>query len=294
MSNKLGSIELGGTKIVCAYGSGHDDILEQCRIPTTDGESSLEQVIEFFKTCEDKHGAMSAIGVATFGPVDINPGSETYGSILKTPKPNWTNFNIKAALQAQFDVPVNVTTDVNGSLLGEMAFGAGKGFDNVVYITIGTGVGAGIIVNNELVSGFLHPEMGHMRIPTGGVKGICPFHENCLEGMVSGPAIAARAGMKTEDLPENDPLWDEVALNLADMCVNVVTMLATQRIILGGGVMAKPGLVDKIKAQFEIRMAEYLPINERAGGIDSLIVRPGMLNDCGIAGGFILADKVSV
>lgn len=291
MTDLLGSIELGGTKIVCGYGNGPDNIIARHRIPTTEPVACLNEVVRFFQSCEQQYGAMKSIGVATFGPVDITPSSASYGSILKTPKPHWSNFNILSALKAHYSLPIAISTDVNGALLSEVQWGAGRGHDNVVYITVGTGIGAGIIVNKQLVSGFLHPEIGHMRIPAGDVEGICPFHGNCLEGLVSGPAIAARAGCSAEELSEQDPLWDEIAQNLADMCLNLVTILATQKIILGGGVMYKPGLLNKVKLQFALRMADYLPINERAGGLDELLVRPEIPNDCGILGGFILADQ---
>ena len=250
----------------------------------------MQQIIKFFSDCEQKYQPMQSIGIATFGPVDIDEKSDFYGSILKTPKPGWSNFNLIQPLADRFSVPVAVTTDVNGALLGEVSWGAGQGFQDIVYVTVGTGIGAGIMVNGQLVSGFLHPEVGHMRIPAHGVKGICPFHGDCLEGLISGPAIAARAGNNAEDLRDDDPLWNEVAGNLADMCINLVTILACKRIILGGGVMSKAGLLDKIKLQFGKKMADYLPLDERAGGLDSMLVLP-KLKDCGILGGFILAEQ---
>lgn len=293
MTELLGSIELGGTKIVCGYGNGPDNIIARHRIPTTEPVECMNEVLSFFSSCEQQYGALKSIGVATFGPVDIMPSSVSYGSILKTPKPHWSNFNILSALKEHYAVPMAVSTDVNGALLSEVRWGAGRGYDNVVYITVGTGIGAGIMVNGQLVSGFLHPEIGHMRIPAGGVEGICPFHGNCLEGLVCGPAIAARAGCSAEALPANDPLWDDIAQNLADMCINLITILATQRIILGGGVMYKEGLLEKIKHQFSVRMADYLPINERAVSLDNVLVRPEIPNDCGVLGGFILAEQAS-
>lgn len=290
MKKIYGSVELGGTKIICAYGSGPDNIIERCRIPTTKPVECMQQIIKFFSECEQKHPPMQAVGIATFGPVDIDINSASYGSILKTPKQGWSNFNVLQPLQKQFNVPGVVSTDVNGALLAEVYWGAAKGYSDAVYVTVGTGIGAGIMVNNQLVSGFLHPEIGHMRIPAGGNKGICPFHGNCLEGLVSGPAIAARAGGNAEQLPENDPLWHDVSVNLADMCINLITTLACRKIILGGGVMSKPGLLDKIKRNFNERMADYLPLDDRAQGLDNILVLP-KLADCGILGGFILAEQ---
>ena len=189
-----------------------------------------------------------------------------------------------------FSIPVTVTTDVNGALLAEVEYGAARGKSNAVYVTIGTGVGGGIISNGQLVSGFQHPEIGHMRIPTNGVDGFCPFHGNCLEGLVCGPAIAKRVGKEAHLLSKNDPIWDEIALNLADMCVNLITILSTEIIILGGGVMSVEGLIVRVRDLIKQRLADYLPIDQRVGGLEKLLVLPGLGDKSGLMGAFLLTE----
>lgn len=286
----LAAIELGGTKIICAVGINHKNIKRTLRIKTTNPNENMCEILNFFQLCEKHYGKIHAFGVATFGPVDINTSSQHYGTILHTPKPGWSDFALRKKIQTCFKIPVTVTTDVNGSLLAETTLGAAVGVKDAIYVTIGTGIGAGIMVNGTLVSGFLHPEIGHMRIPTNGVTGICPFHGNCLEGLVSGPAIASRAGMQAEDLGSEDELWDEISLNIADMCVNLTTILAPEKIILGGGVMNNPGLLPRVRRITAERLANYLPIDSRVNGFENFIVAPKLGNDCGLIGAFLLAE----
>ena len=285
----FGAVELGGTKIICGVGHDHTQVLETVRFDTTSPSENLAAMIEFWQDCESRHGTLRGLGVAAFGPVDIDPQSKTYGQLLDTPKPGWSQIPIREQLEQAFAARVAVTTDVNAALLAESRIGAARGVRDAVYVTIGTGVGAGIMVEGRLVAGFMHPETGHMRIPTAGVAGICPFHGNCVEGLVSGPAIAARAGQPAHKLAEDHPVWAEVAVNIADMCINLVSTLMTRRVILGGGVMSKAGLLDEVRRQFMQRMGDYLPIDGRAGGVEQLIVSPGLPGDSGLLGAFMLA-----
>lgn len=285
----FGAIEVGGTKIICGVAADPRNFIETTRIETRDPESNLLEIVEFFQRCITEHGEIASIGIASFGPIDIDPYSASYGTFLKTPKLGWGGFAIREKLVEALSMPVSITTDVNGALLAEAAHGAAKGVENVVYVTVGTGVGGGILVNGKLVTGFLHPEIGHMRVPVNGVEGSCPFHGSCLEGLVSGPAIAKRAGRDAHLIDPDDPLWSDVAINLADMCVNLLMILSSQLIIIGGGVMQMDGLLIKIRRAVEQRLADYLPINDRVGGVDKLIVVPALSDQSGLVGAFLLA-----
>ena len=287
-----GAIELGGTKVICGVSEGQPDFVETARINTRGPQSTLAEIIEFFQHAESKFGKMKGLGLASFGPVNLNAASPRYGSILKTPKQGWSNFPLLSKLQERFAVPMRITTDVNAALLAEHKLGAAKGVENAIYVTIGTGIGAGVLVNGQLANGFMHPEIGHMRIPHDGVAGICPFHGNCLEGLASGPAIAARAGCPAEELAEDHPIWESVAVNLADMCNNLIMTFATQRIILGGGVMASEGLFEKIKYHTNQKLNGYLPINDCTSGLDNLIVGASVDEGPGLVGALLLAQQV--
>ncbi len=287
------AIELGGTKICCGIGHGNNEFIDTQEIETREPQSTLSEVIEYLRQAESQHGALRGLGLASFGPVDLNQDSATYGSILKTPKPNWSNYPLLQAMREQFDIPMAITTDVNAALLAEHRFGAARGVNNAVYVTVGTGVGAGVMVNGQLVNGFLHPEVGHIRIPTGGVKGCCPFHGDCLEGLASGPAIHARAGRAAQDIPIEHPVWNAVASNLGDMCTNLLMILSTQRIILGGGVMSKEGLLDKIKHQLHDKLNDYLPIDECTRGLDSVVVGASLPDGAGLSGALLIAEQAT-
>ena len=223
-----GAIEVGGTKIVCGVGIDPHNFLKIIRIPTRDPESNLIEIVDFLQQSIIENGELSSIGVASFGPIDIDPSSASYGAFLKTPKVGWSNFSLRDRLIDMISVPVAVTTDVNGALLAEVKFGAVQGIDNAVYVTVGTGLGGGVLVNGKLATGFMHPEIGHMRVPSNGIKGSCPFHGNCLEGLVCGPAIAQRAGQDAHLIDSSDPIWNDIAINLADMCINLIMTLKTE------------------------------------------------------------------
>lgn len=208
----IGGIEAGGTKFVCAVGSGPNDIRAEHRFPTTTPEETLAQAIAFFQAQEGEHGRIAAIGIAAFGPLDPNPASPTFGYITTTPKPGWANADVVGVIKTALGVPVGFDTDVNGAALGEHRWGAAQDVDTFIYLTIGTGVGGGVMVNGRLLHGLIHPELGHISLPHDWAqdpyKGRCPYHGDCLEGMAAGPAIGERWGQPAFELPADHPAWE--------------------------------------------------------------------------------------
>ncbi|WP_275983499.1 ROK family protein [Paenibacillus hamazuiensis] len=285
----LGAIEAGGTKFVCGIGSEHGEIFERVSFPTTTPEETMGQVAAFFR---DK--AVEAIGIGSFGPVDLHRSSPTYGYITTTPKPHWGNYPILAELQKHVNVPVGFDTDVNAAALGEAEWGAAKGLSSCMYMTIGTGIGAGAIVEERLLHGLLHPEMGHIlvrRHEEDHFAGNCPFHNDCLEGMAAGPAIEKRWGKKGFELQDNAKVWEFEAYYLAQAVVNAVLMLCPQKVILGGGVMKQAQLFPAVREQVSRMLNGYVQKPELAGGIDDYIVPPGLGDNAGLSGALVLAKK---
>lgn len=288
----LGALEAGGTKMVCAVGDENGAIVERAVFPTRTPETTIPQMIEFFK----KH-KIEALGIGCFGPIDLNKSSDTYGYITSTPKLAWQNYDICGAFEEALGCPVGFDTDVNGSCLGEMNFGAAKDCKNVVYITIGTGVGMGIAVDGKLVHGILHPEAGHMlvkRVEGDTFEGICPFHKDCLEGLVCGGAIGARYGVKAYEIAKEDIAWDYTATYIAEGVMNLILTLAPEKIILGGGVMEQEHMVPLIREKLKTLMADYLKAKELSD-LEHYIVRPGCEGEQGILGALLLAkfQKIS-
>ena len=281
-----GALEAGGTKMVCAIGYADGTILDQISIPTTSPDETIPRIVEYFK---DK--GICALGVGAFGPIDVNPESESFGTILDTPKLAWQHYALRDALIEALAVPVNVDTDVNGSCLGEMTFGCAKGLDNVVYITIGTGVGAGIALGGKLVHGMGHPEFGHIllnRALGDDYKGKCPFHDNCFEGLAAGPAIEERWGKKAYELTEQEEVWDLEADYIAQGLMTLVLTLSPRKIILGGGVMHQEQLFPIIRKKLLEKINGYVKGRE-LDDIDNYVV-PSALNDNqGILGALQLA-----
>jgi fructokinase len=281
----LGGIEAGGTKFVCVVGTEKGEILERKKIPTTSPKETLEAVIEFFTNKQ-----IESLGIASFGPVAVDPAHPNYGSILKTPKLAWADTPILHILKEALNCPVTIDTDVNAAALAEAKKGNAWDAKSCLYLTIGTGVGGGFY-NGQLLHGRLHPEMGHMYMPRGksGFEGTCPFHRNCLEGLVSGPAIEARVGKKAELIEEEDPVWDEVAETIAMGLVNYQMILSPERIILGGGVMHQCHLFPRIHKAFYRLINGYLPFTEEE--VRHHIVSPGLGDDTGSVGALMLALK---
>lgn len=253
---RLGALEAGGTKMVCAIGDENGTILEQETFPTTTPRETMPLLIRFFREKQ-----VEALGIACFGPIDPDPQSETFGYILRTPKLAWRNYDIVGAFQRELSVPVGFDTDVNGSLLGEATYGAAKGIKNAVYYTIGTGIGAGIMVNGTLLHGMQHAEAGHILMrPVQGdsFPGCCPSHGACLEGMASGPAIEARWKQKAETLAGKSEVWELESEYLAQAMVATVLLLSPEIIILGGGVMHQEQLFPLIREKTKALLNDYM------------------------------------
>ncbi|MFZ5609222.1 MAG: ROK family protein [Pseudomonadota bacterium] len=288
MARRLGAIEAGGTKVSLAVGGGPHDIEARLRLATTTPDETLGQAFDFLRSA----GPLDGVGIASFGPLDLKPGSATYGHITATPKPGWAGVDLAGRLAKALGVTVAIDTDVNGAAWGERRWGAGAGLDDFVYVTIGTGIGGGVVAGGKLVHGLIHPEIGHVLVPRhekdGGFAGICPFHGACLEGLASGPALAARWSLPAEALPENHPAWEMEAHYLAVLCLNLSFTLSPQRIILGGGVMARPALLSLVRRKFAAMAEGYVPILALAGGVEGYIVAPMLGQEAGLAGAFAL------
>lgn len=293
MDRLFGGIEAGGTKFVCAIGSEPDDVKAKIRFATTTPEETLGQAIAFF---EQYHATtpMQAIGIANFGPVDLNQESPTYGFITKTPKPGWSDIDIVGEISKAFDIPISFDTDVNGALLGEYRWGASQGFDNSIYLTIGTGIGGGALVGGKLVHGLVHPEMGHMRIPHNfeldPFAGGCPFHRDCFEGLAAGPAIEKRWGQRAETLLPDHPAWELEAHYIAQALHILICAYSPQRIVLGGGIMNQTQLFSLVRQNVLDSLNGYVNHPAILDEIDTYIVPPGLGNQAGVMGAIALAQ----
>jgi fructokinase len=292
MMTTFGGIEAGGTKFICAVGSGSDDITSEAHIPTTTPPETLKKTIEFFK---GQARPVKAIGIGSFGPLDANINSPGYGHIMTTPKPGWSNMDILGEIQSSLDVPCGFDTDVNAAALGEHRWGAAQGLDTFLYLTIGTGIGGGAIVGGKRLHGMMHPEMGHMYIPHDRDRdpfdGICPFHQDCLEGLASGPAIKARWGGSGESLPGDHPAWKLEAHYLAIGLVNVIYALSPQRIIMGGGVMRQRHLFAMVRSEVKDLLKGYIQAPEILEHLDTFIVPPALGGKSGVLGAIALAEE---
>ncbi len=282
----LGALEAGGTKMVCAVGKENGEITEQVSIPTRTPEETMPAIIDYFKNKE-----IAALGVASFGPVDPDPKSETFGYITSTPKPGWNQYNLLGKLKEQLHVPMGFDTDVNGSLLGEITYGDSKGITDAVYITVGTGIGTGIISGGNLLHGMMHSETGHimmLRHPKDSFEGRCPFHKACLEGMASGPAIEDRWGVSAKELAGRDEVWEIEAYYLAQACADLILMISPKRIILGGGVMHQMKLFELIRTKTLELLNGYIKAKELED-MEHYIVPASLKDDQGIMGCIRLA-----
>jgi len=296
MNQLFGGIEGGGTKFICAVGSSPDDILRETRIPTRTPEETLGGAIEFFREAERDLGRLSALGVACFGPLDPKPDSPSFGRLLPTPKPGWTDADIVGALRSAFDVPIGFDTDVNGAALGEWTWGAAQGLDTFIYLTVGTGIGGGLMANGKLVHGLLHPEMGHIMIPHDKehdpFEGACPFHKDCFEGLASGPAMEQRWGQKSETLPLDHPAWKLEAHYVALALVSYITTISPQRIVIGGGVGGREDLLPSIRKNVQELLNKYVQSPKITENIDQYIVPPGLGGRSGMLGAIALAKEL--
>ncbi len=255
MTDLFAGIEAGGTKWICMIAAHPEDIRTTTRLPTTKPAETIGAAIEFFKDQIQQHGKLIGVGIGSFGPLDLDMDSPTYGHLTTTPKPGWANTDLASPIQKALELPLGIDTDVNAAALGEARWGAAQGLSDFVYLTIGTGIGGGGMVNNNLMHGLVHPEMGHLRIPhdweADPFPGVCPYHGDCLEGLATGPAIETRWGQKGETLPRDHPAWQLEAHYLAWGLVNLICTLSPKRIILGGGVMEQDQLFPLVRKKVQ-------------------------------------------
>jgi fructokinase len=289
----FGAIEAGGTKFICGIGTGPDD-LETVEIPTTSASATLDAAVDFFRA---RRSELAAIGIASFGPVDLNPDSWTYGYITSTPKAGWRNTDIAGAVRKSLDIPIGFDTDVNGAALGEARWGAARGLSDFLYLTVGTGIGGGAVANGRVLHGLVHPEMGHIRVPHDRDRdpfdGVCPFHGDCLEGLASGPAIEARWGLSPRELPENHPGIGLEAEYLALGLANWVCTLSPQRVVLGGGVMRQGHLFPLIRERLLQLLNNYVQAREITDCIHRYVVPAQLGGRAGVLGGLVLAEEAA-
>jgi fructokinase len=289
----FGAIEAGGTKFICAIGTGPHD-LESVQIPTTTPAATLDAVVDFFRA---RRSDLHAIGIASFGPVDLNPDSWTYGYITSTPKAGWRNCDIAGAIRKSLDLPVGFDTDVNGAALGEARWGAAQGLSDFLYLTVGTGIGGGAVANGRVVHGLVHPEMGHIRVPHDRAidpfEGACPFHGDCLEGLASGPAIEARWGTSGRNLAPTHPGIALEANYLALGIANWVCTLSPQRIVLGGGVMQHAQIFPLLRLRLLELLNGYIQAREITDCVDRYVVPAQLGGRAGVLGAIVLAEEAA-
>jgi fructokinase len=274
---------------VCTLARGQDKILEQITVPTTTPDHTLG-AIEKALLDWHRNDPVHALGIGSFGPIDLNHGSSTYGSITTTPKPGWRGADVAGRLRRALCVPTRFDTDVNGAALAELKWGAGQGVRDLAYVTVGTGVGVGLICNGKPVHGFGHPEVGHIRIarmPRDDWPGSCPFHGDCVEGLASGPAIKARLGVEhLHDFPPDHPVWETVAWALAQLCHALVCTAAPSTILIGGGVVTgQPHLIERTSQLLVESLADYVSLPAARPYVQA----PGLGSQAGPLGSIALA-----
>lgn len=293
-SKFLAGIDAGGTTFKCGLADNEGRLLARERIETRNPQKTMQDCADFLmRAASEKGGKIGALGIASFGPVDVDPSSASYGTILNTPKPGWSGAMLRQTFEASLEVPVCIDTDVNGALLAELHNGAAAGAASAAYVTIGTGIGAGVFSGGQLVGKPLHPEFGHIRVsrhPDDQFKGLCSFHGDCLEGLASAPAFTARFG-DPETLSADHAGWDILAYYLAQACWTLSLSFRPERIMLGGGVMLAPHLLDKVRAQYLQLSGGYLSEDQQS--VSSLITRPAHGDDAGLFGGLFLAKQLS-
>ena len=287
---RFGTLEAGGTKMVLSVGNERNELLEQTSMPTEAPEKTIPSMINWFK---DKN--IVSLGIGTFGPADLNPDSATYGWITKTPKPGWSDKPLLPPMRDALGIPALIDTDVNAAALAEWQLGAAKGLRSCLYVTVGTGVGAGLVIEGNLVHGLVHPEMGHMLLrqepDDPAPDGFCPYHKGCLEGLAAGPAIEKRWGTKAQYLSPDHEAWKLEASYLAQMCMNAVCAFSPEKIILGGGVMQQKHLFPLIRQKTLELLNGYVQAKEILAHIDSYIVEPGLGTKSGATGALLLAQQ---
>jgi fructokinase len=287
MNERYGGVETGGSWCVCALGAGPDRIEALEKFPTASPRETVAEVVDFFH----RHGRPRALGVAAFGPIELDPASASWGTLGATPKPGWTGWPLGPALHDALGVPVVAETDVGAAALGEWRWGAGRGCDTLGYLTVGTGIGAGLLVGGAPTHGLLHPEVGHIRVPHDRDRdpfdGACPFHGDCWEGLAAGPAIAERWGMAADRLADDHPAWELEAEYLALGILSIVLIASPQRVIAGGGVIERAGLLERVRVRLPELLAGYPPGPQIAAD-PGYLVGPALGDDAGVLGAIAL------
>lgn len=295
MSDLFGGIEAGGTKVVCAIGDGLGSLHARTQFPTTQPEETIQKAVDFFRQAQAEHGRLAAVGIGSFGPADVDPQSPTFGYLTTTPKPGWQDVPFLQRVRDALDMPVGFDTDVNAAALGEARWGAAQGLTDFVYLTVGTGIGGGALVNGELTHGMIHPEMGHMLIPhdvaADPFAGACPYHGDCLEGLAAGPALEARWGQDPKSLSQEHPAWELEARYLSLGLANLVLTLSPQRIVMGGGVMKQQQLFPLVRARTVEALNGYVEAAQILEGIEAYIVPPGLGDNAGVLGSLALGIR---
>jgi fructokinase len=286
-----GGVETGGSWCVCALGSGPHEIVAEEQFPTVDPEATLSRIVDFFA----HHAKPRAIGIGSFGPVDLDPESPTWGYVTTTPKPGWGQVSVASTIRDRLGIPVRFETDVAAAAVGEYRWGAGRGAAALCYLTVGTGIGAGLLFDGRPWHGLVHPEVGHIRIPhdrdRDPFRGTCPFHGDCWEGLASGPAIAQRWQLPPERLPDDHPAWTLEAEYLALGILSILLVASPQRVIVGGGVVDARPLLDLVRPRLAELVAGYLDTPLLAGRIDSYLVAPELGDRAGVLGAIALAER---
>ncbi len=288
----IGAIEAGGSKFVCAIGDASGRLQSEERVPTTDPVNTLAAVMASLRRQGAASGTLAAIGVGAFGPLELNGSSPRYGCLSKTPKAGWSGADLTGAFAREFDCPVGIDTDVNAAAIAEHRWGAARDVSSLVYVTVGTGIGAGVLIDGKPLHGLLHPEIGHIfprRHPLDDrFPGLCAFHEDCLEGLAAGPAIRARSGAPLEELPDAHPQWDIEADYLGQLCATLTLTLSPYRIILGGGVLSSPRLLPLVRSRTRFWLRGYVDRPQLGEDIDRYLVAPALGSRAGVLGALAL------
>jgi fructokinase len=297
MSRVFAGIEAGGTKWICMIASQPGDIHATTRFATTTPEETIRRATDFIESQAQQAGELSGLGIGSFGPLDLDRNSPTYGYITSTPKSGWASTDLLSPFRRAFNLPVGFDTDVNAAALGEHRWGAAQGATDFIYLTVGTGIGGAAVVNQGLVHGMIHPEMGHMHIPhdwdTDPFPGICPYHGDCLEGLATGPAIQSRWQQPGEDIAPDHPAWVLEAEYLALGITNLIVAFSPQRIILGGGVMKQAQLFPLIRSKVQDLLGGYISAPQILENIEQYIIPPGIGSQAGVLGAIALAQQAA-
>lgn len=288
MSKLCGGVETGGTWTVCAVGTGPDDVRELSEFRTAGPDETLSKVVEFFRD-----SGVEAIGIGSFGPVDVDPESPNWGSVTTTPKPGWQHTPVASVMREALEVPIAFDLDVTAAAVGEHRWGAARAVGSLCYLTVGTGIGGGLLIDGRPVRGLVHPEVGHMRVPVlDSFAGVCPVHGNCWEGLANGPAIAERWNASPDELPDDHPAWPLEAEYLALGILSIVLTASPERMVLGGGVMQQESLLAQVRRQLSALNAGYLPTPMLGEEVDRYVVAPELGDRAGVLGAIALAQDL--